>query len=99
MAPATGHSTAPASSAVTPSPAQVLAHMLASRALPPPKGADTTMTLDSSEQVWFLVVAITCIAIPGLFLLVRVYTKLAVVRMFEIADCTLQSIDSSCDVY
>lgn len=72
--------------------------MLASRALQPPKGADTTMTLDSPDQVWFLVVAITCIAIPGLFLLVRVYTKLAVVRMFEIADCTLQSIEFSCDI-
>lgn len=44
------------------------------------------MTLDSPDQVWFLVIAITCIAIPGLFLIVRVYTKLAIVRMFEIAD-------------
>jgi hypothetical protein len=76
---------------MTPSPAQIMAQMLAARALKPPRGADTTMTLDSPDQVWFLVVAITCIAIPGLFLIVRIYTKLAIVRMFEIADCKLQN--------
>ncbi|KAF2872301.1 hypothetical protein BDV95DRAFT_569447 [Massariosphaeria phaeospora] len=51
-----------------------------------PPGADRTMTLDGPDQVWYLVVAITCIAIPGLFLMVRVYTKFAVVRGFELAD-------------
>jgi hypothetical protein len=76
---------------MTPSPAQIMAQMLAARALKPPPGADTTMTLDSPEQVWFLIVAITCIAIPGLFLIVRIYTKLAVVRRFEIADCMLHN--------
>lgn len=52
-----------------------------------PRGADTTMTLDGPDQVWFLVVAIICIAIPGLFLIVRIYTRLAVVRSLEPADC------------
>ncbi|KAF1960427.1 hypothetical protein CC80DRAFT_293675 [Byssothecium circinans] len=51
-----------------------------------PKDADRTMTLDGPDQIWFLVVAITCIAIPGLFLMIRIYTKLAVVRSFELAD-------------
>lgn len=52
-----------------------------------PPGADRTMTLDGPDQIWYLVVAITCIAIPGLFLLIRIYTKLSIVRSFEVADC------------
>ncbi|KAF2642326.1 hypothetical protein P280DRAFT_263164 [Massarina eburnea CBS 473.64] len=51
-----------------------------------PVGSDMTMTVDGPDQVWYLVVAITCIAMSGLFLIVRVYTKLAVVRSFELAD-------------
>jgi hypothetical protein len=46
-----------------------------------------TMTTDGPDQVWFLVVAITCIAVPALFLSLRVYTRLAIVRSFEMADC------------
>ena len=52
-----------------------------------PLGADSTMTTNGPDQVWFLVVAITCIAIPALFLTMRVYTRLAVVRSLEMADC------------
>jgi hypothetical protein len=52
-----------------------------------PAGADMTMTTNGPDQVWFLVVAITCIAVPALFLSLRVYTRLAIVRSFEVADC------------
>lgn len=69
-----------------PSPA-VIELLLDTPALQAPPGADTTMTTDGPDQVWYLVVAITCVAIPGLFLMVRVYTKLAIVRSLEIADC------------
>ncbi|KAJ4294326.1 hypothetical protein N0V90_008016 [Kalmusia sp. IMI 367209] len=51
-----------------------------------PPGANMTMTLDDPDQNWFLIVAITCIAAAGLFLIIRVYTKLAIVRSFELAD-------------
>ncbi|KAL5380300.1 hypothetical protein DPSP01_007874 [Paraphaeosphaeria sporulosa] len=51
-----------------------------------PPGADRTMTVDSPDQNWFLIVAILCIAFAGIFLIVRVYTKLAIVRSFELAD-------------
>ena len=65
-----------------------LEYMLSQPAFPnPPPGADMTQTLDGPDQIWFLVVAITCIAIPGLFLMVRIYTKFFVVRMLEVADC------------
>ena len=52
-----------------------------------PPGADRTMTLDSPDQNWFLAAAIACIAFSGIFLIIRVYTKLAIVRSFELADC------------
>jgi hypothetical protein len=52
-----------------------------------PAGADRTMTTTGPEQVWFLVVAITCTAVPALFLSLRVYTRLAIVGSFELADC------------
>lgn len=52
-----------------------------------PPGADKTMTLDGPDQFWYLLVAIMCIAIPGLFLLIRIYTKAVIVRSFEVADC------------
>jgi hypothetical protein len=52
-----------------------------------PKGADMTMTTDGPDQVWFLVVAVTCIAVPALFLSLRVYTRLAIFRSLEAADC------------
>ncbi|KAF2709414.1 hypothetical protein K504DRAFT_502142 [Pleomassaria siparia CBS 279.74] len=62
-------------------------HLLNTRALlPVPKGESAEWTLDSPNQVWFLVIAICCIAIPGLFMMVRAYTKLAIVKSFEIAD-------------
>ncbi|KZM19257.1 hypothetical protein ST47_g9640 [Ascochyta rabiei] len=51
-----------------------------------PKGADTTMTINGPDQIWFLIVAIICIAIPGLFLVLRIYTKLAIMGCLEPAD-------------
>lgn len=52
-----------------------------------PRGADTTMTANGPDQIWFLAVAIACIAVPGLFLILRVYTRLAIMRCLEPADC------------
>jgi hypothetical protein len=66
-------------------PMEMLLNMPALQPAPP--GADTTMTTDGPDQVWYLVVAITCIAVPGLFLLIRIYTKLVIVRSLELADC------------
>lgn len=53
----------------------------------PPEHRMDPMTLDGPDQNWFLVVAIACIASAGIFLMIRIYTKLAVVRSFELADC------------
>ncbi|KAF2185470.1 hypothetical protein K469DRAFT_631985, partial [Zopfia rhizophila CBS 207.26] len=60
--------------------------LLASPALDAPPGADTRMTAYSRDQVWFWLAFGLCIAIPGLFLLVRLYTKLVIVRKLDEAD-------------
>ncbi|KAF2108115.1 hypothetical protein BDV96DRAFT_531169 [Lophiotrema nucula] len=60
--------------------------ILMSPALAAPPGADTRMTTNGHDQVWYLVTAITCVAIPGLFLIARIYTKLGIVKMLESAD-------------
>lgn len=52
-----------------------------------PSGANRTMTLDSPDQNWFLIVAILCVAFAGIFLMIRVYTRIAIMRSFELADC------------
>lgn len=56
-----------------------------------PPGADMTMTTDGPDQVWYLVVAITCTVVPAMFLGLRMYTRLAIVRSLELADCKLMS--------
>jgi hypothetical protein len=52
-----------------------------------PAGSDMTMTVNGPDQVWFVVVAVTCTAVPAMFLSLRVYTRLAIFRSFELADC------------
>lgn len=64
--------------------------MAPSQALP---GADMHMTTHGPDQKWFLVVAITCIVVPAIFLMLRVYTRLAIVRSLEIADCKSTNAD------
>lgn len=52
-----------------------------------PRGSDTRMTTSGPDQIWFPVVAIICVVIPSLFLILRIYTRLAIVRCLEPADC------------
>lgn len=53
-----------------------------------PEGADTTLTINGPDQMWFTVTAVLCTAVPALFLMLRVYTRLAIVRSLEVTDCT-----------
>jgi hypothetical protein len=52
-----------------------------------PAGADRTMTTTRPDQMWFVVVAITCTVVPAIFLSLRVYTRLAIIGSLELADC------------
>lgn len=69
--------------AVVPSSAQ----LLLLPALQAPPGADTYFTLHSSVQVYDRVTIALCIALPGILILLRAYTKLVVVKKVDIADC------------
>lgn len=56
-----------------------------------PPGADTTMTTNGPDQVWFTVTAATCVTTTALFLILRLYTRLVIVRSLEVADCKFGS--------
>jgi hypothetical protein len=45
------------------------------------------MTTTRPDQMWFVVVAITCTVVPAIFLSLRVYTRLAIIGSLELADC------------
>jgi hypothetical protein len=57
-----------------------------------PPGADLTMTLNGPDQIWFYVVAGTCTAVPAVFFIIRLYTRLAIFKSLELADCKLCSL-------
>lgn len=60
---------------------------LRAMSLPAAESLDFHFTLHSKDQDLFFAVAGLCIAIPAIFLLGRIYTKLAIVRGLESADC------------
>jgi hypothetical protein len=66
-------------------------------ALRPHPEADTTMTTKSPEQAWFLVTAVLCTTLPTLFLAMRVYTRLRIIKGLELVDCKYQQNCITCD--
>ena len=67
-------------------------------ALPAAESSDFHLTLHSKDQDLFFAVAGLCIAIPAIFLLGRIYTKLAIVRGLEAADCKFLSSQLWCSL-
>ena len=45
-------------------------------------------TTYSSEQVWFYVAATLSAVVPGTLLLLRLYTKIRIVRHVDLIDCS-----------
>jgi hypothetical protein len=60
-------------------------------------GADTTMTTKSPEQAWFVVTAVLCTTLPTLFLAMRVYTRLRIIKGLELVDCEYHQNHKACD--
>jgi len=60
--------------------------LLAEPALDTPPGVQRHMSTNSSEQKWFILGAVLCIVVPGFVLLLRIYTKIFIMRKSEIAD-------------
>ena len=46
-------------------------------------------TTNSPEQAWWYVCVVLCTLIPGVLLIIRLYTKLYIIRKADVADCML----------
>lgn len=55
----------------------------------PPDVVSRFPTTHSDEQAWFYVSATLSAVVPGTLLLLRLYTKLHVVRKVDLTDCSL----------
>ena len=67
--------------------ASSLALLLEGPALNPPKGVIPHITNRSTEQDRFYVCVALCTVIQAIFLLLRLYTKVRIVRKVDITDC------------
>lgn len=56
-------------------------------ALLPPPGVTSHLTNSSSQQNWYYVFISLCTVIPGVLLLLRLYTKIRIVRKLDLTDC------------
>ena len=67
-----------------------MADPLQEPALPTPSGIVSQFpTTYSNEQLWFYVAAPLCAVVPGILLLLRLYTKMCIVRNVDLIDCSL----------
>lgn len=61
--------------------------LLAGPALPPPPGVIAHFSRTSPDQKWFYICVPLFTIIPGIFILLRLYTKLKIVRKLDLSDC------------
>lgn len=66
-------------------PPAVIQKILAMPAMEPPPGADTQ--IQPPDFKWYLLCVVLCMAISGIFIALRAYTKLVVVKQVDAADC------------
>ena len=60
-------------------------------ALPTPPGVVSDFpTTASPDQFWLYVTAVLCSVIPGLLLILRLYTKMRIIRKTDMSDCSKQ---------
>jgi len=62
-------------------------HLLDGPALDPPPGIVAHFSRTSPDQKWFYICAPLFTVIPGIFMILRFYTKLRIVRKLDLADC------------
>lgn len=53
----------------------------------PPPGSVGKFGPNSNALVWYQVCAALCTIIPGIFVLLRLYTKIFIVRKTDVTDC------------
>lgn len=66
-------------------PPEVIRAMLAMPAMEAPPGADNQ--LRGPDYKWYLICIIVCMTTSGIFIIMRAYTKLVVVKHVDAADC------------
>ena len=72
-----------------------LAGLLDGPALSLPKGVTPEVNNHSGEQALYFVVASLCTIVPGMLLLLRLYTKLRIFRKVDLTDCKNPEMVSS----
>lgn len=73
----------------------IMADPLQVPALQTPAGVISQFpTTYSSEQAWFYVAATLSAVVPGILLLLRLYTKIRIVRNVDLIDCSTRSFES-----
>ncbi|KAF2832848.1 hypothetical protein CC86DRAFT_399514 [Ophiobolus disseminans] len=65
---------------------RTLAAELNRPALLPPPNTESHLTTHSPEQKWYYVCAVLYTVIPGLFISLRIYTKIRIVRKMDVTD-------------
>ena len=55
----------------------------------PPGVISQFLTIHTNAQAWYYVCATLATVIPGTLLLLRMYTKLRIVRKMDLTDCSI----------
>jgi hypothetical protein len=56
-------------------------------ALSPPPSVEANFSTKSHAETWYYVCAVLCTVIPGSFIVLRMYTKVSIVRKVDLTDC------------
>ena len=72
-----------------------MADPLQEPALKTPSGVISQFpTTKSHEQVWFYIAVTLSTVVPGTLLLLRLYTKLRIIRKVDIIDCSIPALET-----
>jgi hypothetical protein len=63
-----------------------MAQLLDEAALDPPHGVTPHFTTESNDQKWFYVAAVFCTVVPGVLFIMRLYTRLRIIRKMDATD-------------
>lgn len=65
-----------------------MAEQLEMAAMDPPPGVEPHfVTSDPTAIKWYYFAAVMCVVVPGLLLLLRLYTRLRIIRKVDSTDC------------
>lgn len=68
-------------------PVPTLLDELDGPALSPPPGVEANFSTESHVEKWYYLCAVLCTVSPGSFIILRMYTKISIVRKVDLTDC------------